>query len=454
MCITFVAFARCTRRTGEAGGAAEAVWADTQLAVGQEFSPVRTAIVLGAPWLAPELVQAGQDTGFVATPGSATIRRCRARADKGSHGPKGMAGAPLAIGRRPHQKRGSLGPAGMDGRLPQRRRRKHAFRVELGKSILDGRHAWDLVPEEHLGNGTFGSVWKARMTLPCGFDEQVAVKIYNMSTVPRQKLLREINMLKLFSGGSFLTYYGWWTAGDHVMIIMELAHADMGPEVLKRSFESVGLLERVRHMKDLMQGLRAMHRQGYMHRDIKHRNVMLVRSQNGLSRVKIADFGEACSFRVTTRALTLLARKTERFVGTPSGMAPECWRREGCPKSDVFAAGTLFYMLLFEGSRIESIDSAWREHGKKKLPEFGATMQTFDIRSDRRFAVARSLARSSDDPLGLSLLALLEKMLQTDCHQRIDSSSAYRELVRILLRDSRPHETEALLREAKKSALA
>lgn len=81
------------------------------------------------------------------------------------------------------------------------------------------------------------------------------------------------------------------------------------------------------------QGMAVMHKQGYIHADMKPNNVMVSRK----GEVKIIDFGQSC------KAGTV----KERIQGTPDYIAPEqVKRRPITVETDVFNLGATMYWLL------------------------------------------------------------------------------------------------------------
>ena len=90
-------------------------------------------------------------------------------------------------------------------------------------------------------------------------------------------------------------------------------------------------------MMGFLDGLGAAHKQGFVHRDLKPANLMLTSA--GV--VKIGDFGIAKA--QTDSTLT----KTGALFGTPAYMSPEqATGQELDGRSDLFAAGIIFYELL------------------------------------------------------------------------------------------------------------
>ncbi|HEY4175522.1 MAG TPA: serine/threonine-protein kinase [Kofleriaceae bacterium] len=85
----------------------------------------------------------------------------------------------------------------------------------------------------------------------------------------------------------------------------------------------------------------AMHRNGYIHCDIKPDNVFVLyeMSKDGFPQVKLIDYG-------VSRKTTEPAAEDNTIAGTPAYMPPEQWRSRPCLKSDVYALGCLLYELI------------------------------------------------------------------------------------------------------------
>lgn len=85
----------------------------------------------------------------------------------------------------------------------------------------------------------------------------------------------------------------------------------------------------------------AMHRNGYIHCDIKPDNVFVLyeAAKDGFPQVKLIDYGVS---RKTTESNV----DDNTISGTPAYMPPEQWRSRPCLKSDVYALGCLLYELI------------------------------------------------------------------------------------------------------------
>ena len=107
--------------------------------------------------------------------------------------------------------------------------------------------------------------------------------------------------------------------------------------------------------KDITAGLRHLHMNGYIHRDLKPNNCLLHETSDGI-RVLVSDFGEVQSQNAM--------RKSTGATGTVSYCAPEVLRQEypGGPfgnftfKSDIFSLGMILYFLCFAELPYRSAD--------------------------------------------------------------------------------------------------
>lgn len=86
-------------------------------------------------------------------------------------------------------------------------------------------------------------------------------------------------------------------------------------------------------LRQVAEGLHAMHRLGHIHADIKPNNILLPPGGG----VKIIDFGQSCE----------IGHRKERIQGTPDYIAPEQVQRGVLDqRTDVFNLGATFYWVL------------------------------------------------------------------------------------------------------------
>lgn len=190
----------------------------------------------------------------------------------------------------------------------------------------------------------------------------------------------------------------------NVVTIYDVGAADGSHYIATEFLDGVTLRERLHQgaltpheaadvLRQVAEGLDAVHRQGVMHRDIKSSNIMLL--YNG--RVKLLDFGIARFANDST--LTQIGS----MVGSPSYMAPELLTGgKASPASDIWALGVLLFEMLscrlpFEADSLPRVMYRVAHDDPDSLPnaspEVAAVLrQSLSKSPAERFPTARALA--------------------------------------------------------------
>ncbi len=111
---------------------------------------------------------------------------------------------------------------------------------------------------------------------------------------------------------------------------------------LNQLAKELTLEQKVLVMREVAEGVHAAHRAGLIHRDIKPSNIMVERSDSGLLKPYVMDFGLARDWKEGMTA-------TGSVMGTPHYMAPEQARGEVSRldrRADVYSLGATLYHLL------------------------------------------------------------------------------------------------------------
>jgi predicted Ser/Thr protein kinase len=220
-----------------------------------------------------------------------------------------------------------------------------------GTTLLNGRY----VIERDLGQGGFGITYKATDTL---LSRPVAIKEFfllgqcvrqgkNVVPVPtvkpqdyqdfRREFIEEARVLAKIEHQNKVKVHDVFEENNTAYMVMEFVE---GKNLLDLLNERGGVMdekEAIDYITQVAGALEAMHKAGYLHRDIKPQNIMVTRD----GRAVLIDFGAAKQF---------IAQKTETMepILTP-GYAPlEQYSRRARfgPPLDIYALGATLYHLL------------------------------------------------------------------------------------------------------------
>lgn len=258
---------------------------------------------------------------------------------------------------------------------------------------------------EKLGEGGQGEVYRARQQNPARF---VAVKTLTQDTEARRVRFEQEarTMMKIRHPGvaRFHLYErvrdAAGTPTDEYLIAMEYVE---GTD-LARLVNALGPVPwafAVRWAVDVLGGLAVIHQNGFIHRDVKPANVMILGQtpEPGALPVetaaKLLDFGAVKPAADETRS-----GGTRRvFVGTREYAPPEQWDERVVPASDLYAlGGTLFFALTGRVPyEVEGRDAIafMKAHTRAPIPE--VRVYNSDVPVPLSRLVRKMLAKDPDD---------------------------------------------------------
>lgn len=201
-----------------------------------------------------------------------------------------------------------------------------------------------------IGSGGMGEVYRARDSR---LERDVAVKVLSDRLAGEEEALsrfrRESTALAALSHPNILSIYDIGTDNGSTYAIMELLEGDTLAQLLSQS--TLDWPRAVDIGLSVAEGLTAAHDKGIVHRDIKPRNIFMIRGGG----VKILDFGlmryepkwpleeEGNGGTITSSMVT----QPGMIMGTASYMSPEQVRgRDVDHQSDIFSYGVVLFEML------------------------------------------------------------------------------------------------------------
>lgn len=213
-----------------------------------------------------------------------------------------------------------------------------------GERIIAGRYRL----LQRLGSGGGGSVWLAE-------DEklraQVAVKEIDVPDEPDGRLgdaadrgrNEALKAAQLREHPNVITVYDVVEDDDRPWIVMEYLPGTRDLHAVAKERGPLSSEEAARIGAAALDGLRAGHRLGIIHRDVKPSNILLAPDHSGVAdgRVLLTDYG------ISLRPRETRITQSGMVVGTPGYVAPERLSGgEATAASDLFSLGVTLYLAV------------------------------------------------------------------------------------------------------------
>ncbi|NPV67212.1 MAG: serine/threonine-protein kinase [Anaerolineae bacterium] len=265
-----------------------------------------------------------------------------------------------------------------------------------GSSLQPGvvlQNRWRIVGV--LGVGGMASVYKARDLRFPDVVRHVAVKeMLNLATDPQIRELtlrnfeREANILASLSHPAMPEIYDYFPGSNHVYLVMEFINGkDLEAILNSVPMEKIPpstILQWAIELCDVIAYLHEHEPEPIIFRDVKPSNVMIDQHGN----VRLIDFGIAKVFESGQKGT---------MIGTEGYSAPEQYKGEATPASDIYAIGaTLHHIITRRDPRLEPpfsfAERPIRKYNAQISPEFERIiMKSLAYDATERFATAREM---------------------------------------------------------------
>lgn len=186
---------------------------------------------------------------------------------------------------------------------------------------------------DRLGKGAFATVYKA---IHLRTAEVAAIKQIPLDKIKSvDSVMGEIELLQDLEHPNIVKYFGFMKDETYLNIVLEYCENGSLAMILHK-FGSFPENLLARYMRQVLEGLAYLHKQGTIHRDIKGANILT--TKDGIA--KLADFG------VATKIGGSEPGESPGVVGTPHWMAPEIIQmQEPSPACDVWSLGATIVEL-------------------------------------------------------------------------------------------------------------
>lgn len=271
---------------------------------------------------------------------------------------------------------------------------------------------------EKLGEGTYGTVYKARVKNTTNFVALKKIKVEAEDEGVPSTAIREISLLKELDHPNIVRLLEVIHAENKLFLVFEYLNQDLSK--YQNSVQSLdpGLIKS--YMHQLMKGISFCHSHRILHRDLKPQNLLI----DKFGAIKLADFGLARAFGIPVRTythevVTLWYRAPEILLGA---------RQYACPV-DIWSIGMIFAEMankraLCPGdSEIDELFRIFRIFGTPNEAIWPGVSLLTDYKQS--FPVWPKQALTSIVPsLDAAGLDLLEAMCVYEPSQRISAKAA------------------------------
>ena len=193
--------------------------------------------------------------------------------------------------------------------------------------------------QQTIGRGTFASVKRVKQRATGTIFACKVMSKRKLSQDDQAGIRTEIEILKQLDHPNIVRLLDVYEDERHWCLVMDLMTGGELFDFVAKKTEGFAESEVQKIIKIIVDVIKYCHNVGIVHRDLKLENLLLASEEEGISSVRVADFGLARIINEGSLASTA--------CGTPGYVAPEILREEKYGKQcDVWSIGVICFILL------------------------------------------------------------------------------------------------------------
>jgi calcium-dependent protein kinase len=211
------------------------------------------------------------------------------------------------------------------------------FNSDIFIQKLENDPFFEYSKEKLIGKGTFGEVYLVKHNITGAIR---AIKVIDKNNeeeeLTDEEILNEINILKKIDHPNIVKLFEFYSNKSTYYLILEFCEGGNLYEFVDEN--KLSEFQVIYIMFQILSAMNYCHNMNILHGDLKPDNILIKKSECGLCRVKICDFGTSHIFKK--------GEKQKEAVGTLNYMAPEVLKEKYNQKCDLWSCGVTMYILL------------------------------------------------------------------------------------------------------------
>ena len=211
------------------------------------------------------------------------------------------------------------------------------FNSDIFIQTLEHDPFYEYSKEKLIGKGAYGEVYLVKHNITGTIRAmKVIAKNNEEEQLTDEEILNEINILKKIDHPNIVKILEFYSNKSKYYLILEFCEGGNLYEFLDEN--KLSEFQVIYIMFQILSAMNYCHNMNILHRDLKPDNILIKKSENGLCRVKICDFGTSYIFKK--------GEKQKEAIGTLNYMAPEVLKEKYNQKCDLWSCGVIMYILL------------------------------------------------------------------------------------------------------------